>query len=483
MSLRKEAAKATPWVIIERFGEQIIQFAILIVLGRLLSPSEFGLVAMLTVVIAICRITIDSGMGQALIRKKSISIEDKRTVFTFNLIVSCILYLVFYFSVPWIAEFYNTPELVLLGRVLGISFILFSLTIVQRAELTQRHKFKEQAYAKLPAILLAGIISIILARNQFGAWALVAQSLLYLFFNSIGLWIINPLPIKLKIYSQSFKDLFGFSNRLLLSGFIVVTFKESYKLIIGKFYSSTDLGFYVQAKKIQEVISQQIVSIIRKISYPLMAKVQDDEKRLKKGYRSILLLTSNIIFPIVIFTYFEADLIIQVLLGDKWLGAIPFLKILCFSGAIIHVNDINLNLLKVLGKSKLVLRIAIIRYTIISISIIVGLKFGLKGLLIAQVISGYINLFFNTYYTRRLINYSLFSQLKDLLKTFIGLTPIVFALILLRNLIQLNNLLELTISLLTSITIYFLLIRFIPSKINTELNSIFKENVQILFKR
>lgn len=454
MSLRKEALNAIPWVIFERFGEQTIQFVVLIVLARLLSPAEFGLIAMLTVVIAISRITIDSGMGQAIIRKDHISLEDRSTVFTFNLILSLVTYFLFYLILPWIAEFYNTQELIKFGRVLGLSFIFYSFTIVQRAELTQSHRFKDQAYAKIPAILISGIIAITMAYYNLGAWALIAHSLLFIIFNSIGLWLFNPVKIRLKIYSKSFKELFGFSSNLLLSGLIVVSFKESYKLIIGKLYSANELGLYTQAKKIQEIFSTQIISVVRKLSYPILSKSKKDLEKLKKGYKEVLVTSSRLIFPLMFTTLILSEPIVEITLGEKWIKASIFLKILCVSGLIYHVNDINLNLLKVLGKSSLVLKLALIKYTIITISILVGIKFGIHGLVISQVISSYCNLFVNSFYTNRLINYSIIEQILDLLKSSLYCLPLIVILLLSSIYLEITSFLDLVLMTLAAIITY-----------------------------
>ncbi|WP_409029142.1 lipopolysaccharide biosynthesis protein [Gracilimonas sediminicola] len=454
MSLKAEASKGVLWVAVERFGQQILQAVIFIILARLLTPEDFGLIAMLMIFFAIAQSFIDSGMGQALIREKEITDQDRSTVFWFNLLLSVAFYGLLYIGAPWIAEFYSRPELVDLTRVMGLAVIFFGVAIVQRSEMTQQLEFKKQAYAQVPAVVIAGIVSITMAYMDFGVWSLVAQYLLVAACSSIALWILQPANIRFYFYRDSFFRLFGFGYKLLFSGLIDTIFKHIYKLIIGKFFVASTLGFYTQAKKIQDLASRNVVGIIQKVSYPLLVKVSDDEERLKKNYRNVLQLSSFVIFPLMLVIILFAEPLLVYVLGEKWASATPFLMILCLSGLLYHIHAINLNILMVINRSDLILKLEFIKKINVSIAIIIGLKFGIYGLLAGQVVSSYVALFINTWYTARFLDYSISEQCSDVLKVLVLSIPMITVLIILSYFYPVHSLFMLIGYLLLSGIVY-----------------------------
>lgn len=425
MSLRAKASKGVVWVAIERFGQQFLQAVIFIILARLLTPEDFGLIAMLMIFFAIAQSFIDSGMGQALIREKEISDHDRATVFWFNLLLSLLFYAILFLSAPWIAAFYDRPELIDLTRFMGLAVIFFGVAIVQRSEMTQQLEFKKQAYAQIPAIFIAGIVSVLMAYFGFGVWALATQYLLMALISSLTLWFLQPARILIEFNKDSFKRLFGFGFKLLLSGLLYTTYKHIYKLVIGKFFEAATLGFYTQAQKLKQLVTSNLIGIIQKVTYPLLSKAQDDQERLKRGYRQVIKVSSFVIFPSVIMLFILAVPIMTILLGEQWEPAAPFLQILCISGVLYHLHAINLNILKVLGRSDLFLNLEILKKVNTTIAIIVGLQFGIWGLLIAQVLSSYIALFINTYYSAKFLNYPVSEQVVDVFSVMLLSLPIV----------------------------------------------------------
>lgn len=425
MSLRTKASAGVFWVAIERFGQQFLQAVIFIILARLLTPEDFGLVAMLMIFFAIAQSFIDSGMGQALIREKEITDQDRATVFWFNLLLSLLFYAILFISAPWIAAFYERPELIDLTRFMGLAVIFFGVAIVQRSEMTQQLEFKKQAYAQIPAIFIAGIVSVLMAYFGFGVWALAMQYLLMALISSLALWFLQPTRILFEFNKDSFKRLFGFGFKLLLSGLLYTTYKHIYKLVIGKFFAAATLGFYTQAQKLKQLVTSNLIGIIQKVTYPLLSKTQDDQERLKRGYRQVIKVSSFVIFPAVIMLFILAKPIMVLVLGEQWEPAAPFLQILCISGVLYHLHAINLNVLKVLGRSDLFLKLEILKKVNTTIAIIVGLQFGIWGLLIAQVISSYIALFINTYYSAKFLNYSISEQVVDVLQVMLLSLPII----------------------------------------------------------
>lgn len=425
MSLKAQASKGFLWVAVEKFGQQLLQTAIFVILARLLSPEDFGLVAMLMIFFAVGQTFVDSGMGQALIRKEEITDEDRSTVFWSNFVLSFAFYGIMYVSAPYIAEFYGRPELVNLTRTMGLSIIFFGVAVIQRSEMTQQLEFKKQAYAQIPSVIIAGGVSITMAYNGFGVWSLAAQYLLMALCSSVILWVLQPSVIKFKFSKDSFNELFGFGYKLLISGFINTIYQHIYKLVIGKYFVASTLGYYTQAKKMQDLASKNLVTIIQKVTYPLLSKAGTDPERLKRGYRQVIQLSSFLIFPGMLLLIILAKPIIIFVLGQQWAPSIPFLQILCISGILHHLHAINLNILMVLGRSDLFLKLEIIKKINITIAILIGLQFGIYGLLIGQVISSYIGLFINTYYTAKFLDYSIFEQVQDILKILLLSLPIV----------------------------------------------------------
>ncbi len=424
MSLKKKATKGILWVAVERFGQQLLQGVVFIILARLLNPTDFGLMGMLMIFFAIAQTFVDSGMGEALIREKEITDEDRSTVFWFNLFISITFYGLLYISAPWIADFYNQPQLVSLTRVMGLNVLFFAIAVVQRAEMTQQLQFKKQALAQVPAMALSGGISIWMAYAGYGVWALVAQYLLSTLLGSVLLWILSPLKIGFAWSRDSFNRLFGFGYKLLLSGLLNTTFDHIYKLVIGKMYSSATLGLYTQAQKLQQLASNNLANIIQKVSYPVLVQSGGDNAVLKSGYRKIIKLSSSVIFPCMITLAVLADPIVRVVLGTQWTGAIPFLQLLCIAGMFFHLNSINLNILKLKGRSDLFLKLEIIKKVIISISVLVGLRYGIWALLIGRVCNAGITFFINTIYTQRFINYSVKEQVMDVLNALLLSMPL-----------------------------------------------------------
>jgi teichuronic acid exporter len=454
MSLRKQAFSGVLWVGVERLGAQLIQMLLFIILARLLTPKDFGLIAMIIVFFEISQSFVDSGMGQALIRQKVITVQDRSTVFWFNLLLSFVFYALLFFTAPLIALFYEQPPLTPLIRVMGLAIIFYGIAIVQRAELTQQLQFKKQAYIQIPAMILSGAVSVILAFLDYGVWALVAQYLLLAFLSSIFLWIASPFKVLFKFNKESFKRLFGFGYKLLLSGLLDTVFSNIYKLVIGKVFSAVTLGLYTQAKKMQTLVSSNLVGIIQKVSYPILSKVNDNPEALKRGYRKVIQSSSFIIFPCILILFVHASPILVYVLGEKWVGATPFLQIVCISGLLYHLHAINLNILKVKGRSDLFLKLEVIKKVNITIAIFIGLEFGIYGLLIGSVISSYVALFINTYYTAKFINYSIFEQIKDITAVLLLSLPMLLIMYLLNYYFEVQSLLMLIVYLIVSVVIY-----------------------------
>lgn len=419
MSLGQKALGGFFWTLFSNGGNVIITLGLAAVLGRLLSPEDFATVAMIYIFFEVSQTLVNSGFAEALIRQKEISEEDKSTVFYINSIASLVLFLALWFGSPLVAEFYNKPVLAELLPFMSMSVIFNSLVIVQRAYLSHQLAFKKMTKVVLVSSFLAGIIAIWFAYLDYGVWALAYKYVSQTAIVAIGFYIVNPWFPKKGISKKVFKRLFGFGSKLLLSGVIHTVYENVYKVIIGKYYTEATLGFYDRAKYLIIQTTQTLVNTLQTVTYPILGKTQDDLVRLKLAYRKIIMASSFIIFPFIICIGVFAEPIILIWLGDQWKGAVPILQILCASGILYHLHSINLNVLKVLGRSDLFLKLEIIKKIIITISILFGLQFGIWGLLWAQVISSYLALVVNLYYTNQLLAYSYLGQLKDV-------TPVLF---------------------------------------------------------
>ena len=413
-SLKDKTVKGVVWSAVERFSVQGIQFLVTLVIARILDPKDFGLVGMLTIFLAVAQSLIDSGFSQALIRKQDRSEEDNCTVFYFNIVVSGLLYLLLYALAPFVAKFYNEPQLTDLMRVICIIIIINSFAVVQRALYTATINFKTQAKATFTSALVSGIIGIGLAMKGFGVWTLAWQQIIRAALNTILLWWYSSWRPRL-IYSwQSFRDLFKFGSNLLLSGLLDTIYSNIYQITIGKIFSATSLGYFTQAKQIAALPSSNIQGIIGSVTYPVLSSLQNEDERLAINYRKLLRVSAFIVFPLMCGLAAVSYPLINVLLGEKWNFTATLLIPISFAMMWYPIHAINLNLLKVKGRSDLFLRLEIIK-KILGVSMLAAtFSFGLIVMCCGLVINSFIALFINTYYTGKLINVGFVKQMKDL---------------------------------------------------------------------
>jgi len=415
-ALKQKAAKGVLWSAIERFSAQGVQFVLGIIVARLLLPSDYGLIGMLAIFMAISQTFIDSGFGTALIQKKDRDELDFSTTFYFNIIVALFFYGVLFVSAPLIADFYKQPILISLTRVVGLSIIINSFAVVQRTKYTINLDFKTQTKASLSSILISGVIGIYLAYTGYGVWALVWQALVRRLTNTIVLWLYSRwLPREGFSYTR-FKKLFSFGSRLLASGLIDTLYGNIYLIIIGKFFSASQLGFYTRAKQFNDFPSSNITGILSRVTFPMLSTLQDDDTKLLLTYRKLIKLSALVIFPLMMGLAALADPLIRLILTDKWVDSIWMLQLLTFAGMWYPVQALNLSILNVKGRSDLFLRLEIIKKVIITIILVISIPFGLKWMIIGQIIIAYLVLTINTYYTKRIIGYGFFQQMEDLLK-------------------------------------------------------------------
>lgn len=417
-SLKQKTVSGVWWSSIERFSVQGMQFLIQIIMARLLLPSDYGMISMLIVFLAVAQTFIDSGFSNALIQKKDRNNTDYSTVFYFNVLVGIVAYGLIFLVAPYIALFYQMPELELVMRVIAVNLFLYSLTVVQRAQLTIKIDFKTQAKASIVAVCISGTVGILMAYHGFGVWALVFQAIVNATIEMLLLWIYARW-IPAWIFSlKSFNRLFSFGSKLLLSGLLETVYRHLYTIVIGKKFSAQELGYYTRADQFAQFPSANLSAIICRVIFPVLSDIQDDDERLEYVYRKYLRVSAYIIFPLMIGLCVLAKPFIILVLTDKWGSSVILLQVLCLAYILYPVHTINLNLLQVKGRSDLFLRLEIIKKIVGVIILIATIPFGVKVMCGGIVVSSFIALFLNTYYTKRIVNVGLVMQFQDLAPIF-----------------------------------------------------------------
>ena len=398
------------------FSSTIINKAIIfggsIYIARLLTPDDYGLVAMLFIIFAVSSALIKGGLGLALIREKEITEADKTTVFYFNIIVSILLYLILWFAAPSISTFYERNEIIVLTRLMGLELLFASLTIVQVSILNRELKFKALGVISVISGIGVIITSIFLAYFGYGVIALAVKFVLGSLLSSIMLFTYNPWLPKGFIKKSSFKKLFSFGSNVMLLGLVNNISKNLHQVVIGKYFETASLGFFNQGKMLQTNVISTFNDTVMTVTFPLLSKLQNDKKRLKSAYQRIMQINSFTIFPSITILIITAEPLILALLGEKWSGSIVFLQILAISGYVMHLHRINLNVLKVYGKGKDYFLQGFFRSALTIIGIIIAVNISVIAMAWAFVITEFLQLFINVYYSNKYIKFNFKEQLK-----------------------------------------------------------------------
>lgn len=404
-SLKSKTLHGLFWSFFERVGQQGIQFIISIILARLLLPEQFGLIAMLTIFMAIAQSFINSGFGQALIQKKNATHVDECSIFYFNILVGCLAAGLLCLAAPWIAAFYNQPILTPLTRVLSLNLIINSFGLVQITLLTRHIDFKTQLKVSMIATFLSGTIGVTMAFKGFGVWSLVAQSLSTNLFRTILLWLFNNWRPSLIFSLTALRKMFGFGSRLLYSGLLGMVFDNIYHVAIGKLFSVADLGFYSRAKSLQQLPTKNFTSMVNRVLFPAFSTIQDDPARLKHGMHKALSTLALLNFPMMIGFAVVAKPLVLVLVTEKWLPCVPYLRLLCLVGMLYPISAINLNVLVALGRSDLFLRIQVLKPILAVIFIGLTYRWGIQPMIYGQIAVSILCYCLNSRYSGKLINY------------------------------------------------------------------------------
>lgn len=456
-SLKHKTVKGVGWSFVDNIANQGITFLVGLVLARILTPAEYGVMAMVTIFIAISNSIVDSGFSNALIRKIKIERIDYNTVFYFNLVVSLFLYLVLFLCAPAISIFFKEPLLVDVMRVIGWILVINALAIIPRTILVRKVDFKTQTKVSLIASLSSGAIGICMALTGWGIWSLVGQQLSRQLLNTLFLWFFCRWRPLWEFSIQSFKELFGFGSKLMLSGLLTTIYNDIYSLVIGRCYSAADLGQYTRASQFNTIFSSNLTTVVQRVSYPVLSSIQNEEDRLREAYRRVIKVTMLVTFACMLGLAAVAKPLLVILIGEKWLPAVYFLQIICFSGMLYPLHAINLNILQVKGRSDLFLKLEIIKKIIATIPIVIGIFWGIELMLWGSVCTSFIAFFLNSYYSAPLIGYPTLQQIKDVVPTFcvsLGVAVLMWSFSLLPLSYYIMFLLQFSVGIIAFILIY-----------------------------
>ncbi len=412
--LKQKTISGMIWSGLGRIGTVGISFISNMVLAHLLIPDDFGCIGMLYIFLAISGVFVNSGLGQALIQKKDPTHIDYTTVFYWNLSMSVLFYLILFFSAPAIADYFNIPLLKTLLRVQSVVLLIQPFSTIQATQLQKQLRFKELSIRNVVAALMGMIVAIIMAILGYGVWSLVASALVSAFVSVLLLWKMSTWRPTREFSFQSLKVLFSFGGLMLVSSLVETIYTHLQNLIIGKLYSAKDLGYYTQAKKLDEVPANSLSAVVNEVSFPVFAELQDDKEKLVAGVRKNVKAITYINIPMMVLLMIIAAPLIRLLYGPQWDTSVPYFQILCISSMIYTLNTLNTNVIKSLGRSGIYLAVQLIK-RLIGIGLIFwSIRYGIYGLLWSVTSVGYICFIINAIVNGRLINYGLFKQIKDI---------------------------------------------------------------------
>lgn len=457
-SLKNKTVKGVAWSGIDNVTQMGVTFLVSIVLARLLSPDDYGLLGIIAIFTAVCNTLINAGFNSALIRKKDCTDDDYNTVFICNMVLSLILYAVIFFCSPLIADFFGRKELITLTQVSSLSMIIGALAIVQQTRLTKRIDFKTQTKITLTASVSSGALGIVMALLDFGVWSLVAQQLAAQVLRTVLLFVYNKWLPKLRFSRESFHELFGFGWKLMLSGLLDTVWKELYQVVVGKFYSPATLGQYTRAGQFSNMFSSNLTTVIQRVTYPVLSNIQDDKERMVSAYRRIIKLTMFITAISMLFLGAISEPLLYCLIGPKWHDAAIYLPLICLTGSTYPLHAINLNMLQVQGRSDLFLGLEIIKKIIALGPLFVGAFVGIIPMLYTSIITTIIAYFLNSFYSGKLIGYSSWVQIKDFAPSY-GVATLIALSVYFLKFLPVTNWIILPIQIVIGAIVFFLTTR------------------------
>ncbi len=459
ISIKQKFLDGMMWSFIDKIFTQFSYFFVTIYLARLIGPESFGLIGMLTIFVLLSDSVVNNGFSQALVQRSETLTEiDSCTIFYVNIIWGSLIYVILYYLAPFIAQFYNEPDLIDISRLLFFVIIINSLSVVVRAKLLIQVDFKSQAKAAFLATIISSSVAIYLAMQGYSYWAYVWLLLTKAIFQTGFLWFYCRWSPKLVFSKQSFRNLFGFGSNLMLAGIVATTVNNLYVAVIGRYFSTLNVGYFTQATNLTSLLSQFITSLLQGVTYPILTSIKEEKNRLLNLYDKLISLTVLISFPVLVGFSLVSEQFVMIFLGKEWLSAVPVIQILCFARALTPINAINMNMLNVIGKSDLFLKIDILKLPITLSSLFLAIPYGIEGIAIAVLCNVVISFFINSYYPGVFFGYGVVRQLISV-KNYILATMVMYFVV---EAIRFeSSLLELFVKVFTGGTVYILVLIFI----------------------
>lgn len=455
-SLKDKTIKGTAWSAIDNVTQMGVSFLVSIVLARLLSPDDYGLIGIINIFTVVCTAIINGGFSSALIRKKDVTDDDYNTSFIVNLGLSLLLYALVFLASPLIADFFGREELVWLTRVSSFTMIIGALAIVQQTRLTKRIDFKTQTKITLTASIISGVIGITMAFLDFGVWALVAQMLSAQLLRTVLLWFYNHWIPSLRFNKNSFHELFGFGWKMMVSGILDSLWTQLYQVVVGKYYNAATLGQYTRANHFSQMFSSNLTNVIQRVTYPVLSEIQDDKERMIAAYRRVIKITMFLTFALMFALGSVSEPLLYCLIGEKWHDAATYLPLICIIGASYPLHALNLNMLQVQGRSDLFLKLEIIKKIIELAPLFIGAFVGIFPMLYTSIVTSIICYFLNSHYPGKLFGYTSWMQLKDISKSFF-ITFTMAAIVFVLKYLPFSYWLILPIQIVVGITFFYVL--------------------------
>ena len=426
-SVRSQLLHGVAWNFIEKVLMRGASFIIGIILARLLSPSDFGLIGMLAIFVAISNVFIEGGLAKALIQRKDCQDIDFSTAFVANVGMSLMIYVVLFLTAPLIADFYDEPILTDITRILSLNFVLGSFNIVQRAKLMANVDFKSLAQINVISTIVSGIVGIAMAYYGWGVWSLVGQTLC----STIVLLLLFPFYSKwrpsIKFSPNSFRQLFGFGSKLMATGVYSVILNNISTICIGRFYKSNQLGFYTRASQFSEIISSTMFDVLGNVTFPVLSHLQDDREKLVSVYRKSLFITSMLIFPMMILCALLSRPMVIILLTEKWLPCVVLMQWLFLARMFTPLSAINMNILNAVGRSDLFMKLDFSKAPLVLIVLAITIPISVEAITIGSFCTSFICFFINAYLPGRLFGYGAINMIRDWRYIFLSLGAMVLA--------------------------------------------------------
>lgn len=464
------------WRLAERFGAQGVSFVVSVVLARLIAPEVYGTIALITVLTNILNVFVQSGLSTAIIQKRDSDDLDMATVFTFNIVMSIVLYAILFAVSPLISDFYDKPDMTPVIRVMSVTILLGGINGIQQAYVSKRMQFKLFFKATIVGTIISAFIGIAMAYAGFGVWALVAQILSNQLMDTIILWCTIGWHPHIAFSFERFKPLYSFSWKVFVSNLIDTIYKNLRSLLIGKIYTESDLAFYNRGNHLPELVITNVNTSIQSVFFPAYASVSNDKVKLKELVRKSISSSTYIIFPCMAGLAAISNTLILVLYTDVWAAAVPYMWIACFSYAFWPMHTANLQVIQAMGRSDISLKLEIIKKTVTFICLIVSIRFGVLAVAMCAVPLAVFSLIVNAFPNRKLLDYSIKEQLIDIMPTIV-MSLIMGVCVVLTGLLPLPLIVKLFVQIIMGASVYI-----VCSKLTHNSNySYFKAKIKHIF--